>query len=209
MYFRHRSLTNCVSHWTCSRSAEPVVTQRLVRSAESVVTHKHNKNVRFEINKRVNDNNDDECGCNNAAGLVTCCIGLGCSNVEVLTSSTNTTSTQRATTNANDDDNDTTTRQHDEPLHHHHHPQTLTCPEKALPGGDFTEHPKHSVPCYRPQTENSSSSSCSASTCRRSRIPPPAVTGNCEQTGESSHNFGSSKGKIPNCFANGSIHKSH
>ena len=36
------------------------MTQRLVRSAEPVVTHKHKKNVRFEINKRVNDNNDDD-----------------------------------------------------------------------------------------------------------------------------------------------------
>ena len=47
-----------------SRSAEPVVTQRLAR-------HKRNKNVRFYVNKRVNDNNDDECGCNNGVGLVT------------------------------------------------------------------------------------------------------------------------------------------
>ena len=47
-----------------SRSAEPAVIQTLVRSAEPVVTHNHQKNVRFGINNDNDDrnnNDDDDC----------------------------------------------------------------------------------------------------------------------------------------------------
>ena len=160
--------------------AEFCMANRIKTHNNKTVRSDNHKTVRFGSNINNDDDDDDECGGNNSVGVGTCCIGFDCPRVEVLESSVNETSTQlRATTNDNDDNNnDTTTRQHDEPLHHHH-PQTLTRPEKALPGGDSTELPKHSVPCYRPQTEDSSSSSCSASTCRRSCIPLPSATGNC------------------------------
>ena len=63
-----------------SRSAEPVVTQTLVRSAEPVVTRNHPKNARFEINNnnddRNNNDDDDDCGGSNGVGVGLCCSGF-------------------------------------------------------------------------------------------------------------------------------------
>ena len=131
-----------------SRSAEPVVTQILARSAEPVVTHKHHKNVRFEINdnsnSRFNNNsNNDDCGGNSGVGIGTCCTGFECSRVEVLTSSANTTSTQlRATTIDNDDDNDDDNETARRATPSIIYPQTLTRREKPLLAGMSTEVPK-------------------------------------------------------------------
>ena len=63
----------------CSRTAEPVVTQTLARSADTVVTHNRPQDVRFEINNN-NDNrynnDDDDCGGSNGVGVGLCCSGF-------------------------------------------------------------------------------------------------------------------------------------
>jgi hypothetical protein len=146
------------------------------RAASQIDADKRRKTTRFNID---NDHNDDQtigyniCGCDNGVR-----VGQCCSSFEDITSPLKSNITTTSMSNNDDDDgNDNETARRGTPSASSAIPEPLgkDSPQRRVHGAPETQ----CTVAMGPQTEDIWLSSRSPSTCRRSRIPPPAGTGNC------------------------------